>query len=84
MMLILTRPSFSITAVLGDSNSMMAFLPPSLRWIKSGSPPASSAISNVSNSYQKNIVNDMMVCNKKTFYISKYNKIQAEGKKELK
>lgn len=26
----------------------------------------------------------MMICNKKTFYISKYNKIQAEGKKELK
>lgn len=26
----------------------------------------------------------MMICNKKTFYISKYNKIQADGKKELK
>lgn len=26
----------------------------------------------------------MMICNKKKFYISKYNKIQAEGKKELK
>lgn len=25
----------------------------------------------------------MMICNKKTFYISKYNKIQAEGKNEL-